>query len=124
MLRQKISPNGILEHAIDIGLADRDFVHLPAVWASDFQGCLPSGLEALHIGLDAGGRLLASCWTGKKREAICGSFLYRRERNWSLTHRRLAKSSSSLDGAVADDVGESTPRALSGGVESGIPNCV
>ncbi len=33
-------------------------MHLAAVWAFEFQRCLPSSLKALHIGLDAGGRLL------------------------------------------------------------------
>ena len=50
-------------------------MHLAAVWAFDFQRCLPSGLKALHIGLDAdaGGRLLV--FGQKMREAICCSFL-------------------------------------------------
>jgi hypothetical protein len=33
---------------------------------SAFAKCLPSGLKALHIGLDAGGRLLVCCRTGEK----------------------------------------------------------
>jgi hypothetical protein len=40
--------------------------NLAAVWAFDFQRGLPSGLKALNIGLDAGGRLLVCYRTGEK----------------------------------------------------------
>jgi hypothetical protein len=49
---------GILQRAIDIRVAHRDFVHSTAVRAFHFQRRLPGGLKALHIGLNAGGRLV------------------------------------------------------------------
>jgi hypothetical protein len=41
-------------------------VHLAAVWAFDFQHCLPSGVKALYIGLDTGGRFEVGGRTGEK----------------------------------------------------------
>jgi hypothetical protein len=37
------------------------------VRAFDFQGCLPSSLKALRVGLDAGGNVLVRCRTGEKQ---------------------------------------------------------
>src|SRR6266516_8231704 len=73
--------NRAFQRAIDICLAHRDFVHLAAVWAFDVERCLPSGSKALHIGLDAGGRLLMCCRTGEKQGGHLRLLsLYRRER--------------------------------------------
>ena len=38
-----------------------------AMWAFDFQRCLPEGLQALRIGLDASGGLLVRGWTGEEQ---------------------------------------------------------
>jgi hypothetical protein len=59
--------SGIRESAVDVRLAHRNFVHLAAVRAFDFERFLPKSLKVLHICLDAGRHSLIGFRTNEKK---------------------------------------------------------